>query len=106
MPMSPDYARRLEPQLPRIANEFGTPFHIYDEAGMLDNGALLNKLFGGLPGFREYFAVKALPNLRILDMLYNELGFGYDCSAVAELQMARSMGAQPEDIMFSSNNTS
>ena len=67
MPMSPDYARRLEPMLPRIAAEFGTPFHIYDEAGMLDNGRRLNELFASLPGFREYFAVKALPNLRILE---------------------------------------
>jgi diaminopimelate decarboxylase len=106
MPMSPEFAQRLEPVLPRIAAEFGTPFHIYDEAGMLDNGLLLNKLFGGLPGFREYFAVKALPNLRILELLHEELGFGFDCSAVAELQMARQVGAKPEDIMFSSNNTS
>jgi len=107
MPMSSSFAERLEPMLPRIAAEFGTPFHIYDEAGMLDNGALLNKLFANLPGgFREYYAVKALPNLRILDILHKELGFGFDCSAVAELQMARSVGATPDEIMFSSNNTS
>ena len=56
MPMSPEFAQRLEPMLPRIAAEFGTPFHIYDEAGMLENGRLLNQLFGALPGFREYFA--------------------------------------------------
>src|SRR4051812_34046694 len=106
MPMSPEFAARLEPELPRIAAEFGTPFHIYDEAGMIDNGLRLNRLFGSLPGFREYFAVKALPNLRVLEILSKELGFGFDCSAVAELQMARSVGAKPEDIMFSSNNTS
>jgi diaminopimelate decarboxylase len=104
--MSPDYARRLEPMLPRIVAEFGTPFHIYDEAGMLDNGRRINELFAPLPGFREYFAVKALPNLRILETLSTELGFGFDCSAVAELRMARQVGAKPEDIMFSSNNTS
>jgi diaminopimelate decarboxylase len=104
--MSPSYAERLEPVLPRIAEEFGTPFHIYDEAGIVENGLRLNRLFEGVPGFREYFAVKALPNLRILELVSSELGFGFDCSAVAELQMARQVGAKPEDIMFSSNNTS
>jgi len=106
MPMSPSYAERLEPVLPKIAAEFGTPFHIYDEAGIVENGRRLNELFAGIPGFREFYAVKALPNLRILELVFNELGFGFDCSAVAELQMARQVGAKPEDIMFSSNNTS
>ena len=106
MPMSDSFAQRLEPLLPRIAEEFGTPFHIYDDAGMLENGARLNKLFSGVPGFREFYAVKALPNLRILEVLSRELGFGFDCSAIAELQMARQVGAGPDDIMFSSNNTS
>ena len=32
MPMSEALAQRLLPALPRIAEEFGTPFHIYDEA--------------------------------------------------------------------------
>jgi diaminopimelate decarboxylase len=106
MPMFPSFAQRLEPVLPRIAEEFGTPFHIYDEAGMVESGERLNKLFSGVPGFREFYAVKALPNLRILEILNRELGFGFDCSAVAELQMARQVGAGPGDIMFSSNNTS
>ena len=106
MPMSTSYAERLEPVLPKIAAEFGTPFHIYDEAGIVENGKRLNELFAGIPGFREYYAVKALPNLRILELVFNELGFGFDCSAVAELQMARQVGAKTEDIMFSSNNTS
>lgn len=106
MPMSPSFAQRLEPVLPRIAAEFGTPFHIYDEAGIIENGQRLNRLFAGIPGFREFYAVKALPNLRILELVNEELGFGFDCSAVAELQMARQVGAGPQDIMFSSNNTS
>ena len=68
MPMSPSYAQRLEPMLPRIAEEFGTPFHIYDEAGIVENGLRLNAMFKGIEGFREYFAVKALPNLAILQL--------------------------------------
>lgn len=104
--MSATFAKRLLPILRRIANEFGTPFHIYDEAGIVECGHRLNELFAAVSGFREFYAVKALPNLRILDILRRELGFGFDCSSITELKMARSLGARAEDIMFSSNNTS
>src|SRR5262245_47442633 len=106
MPMSDAFAQRLLPALPRIAEEFGTPFHIYDEVGMVEGGQRLNELFAPIEGFREYYAVKALPNLRILEIVREQLGFGFDCSSIPELQMVRQIGAQPDDIMFSSNNTS
>jgi diaminopimelate decarboxylase len=104
--MSAAFANRLFPVLDRIAGEFGTPFHIYDEAGIVDGGHRLNELFAAVAGFREFYAVKALPNLRILEILRRELGFGFDCSSIAELRMARSLGARAGDIMFTSNNTS
>jgi len=106
MPMSTSFANRLLPCLDGIAKEFGTPFHIYDEAGIVESGHRLNQIFAPVAGFREFYAVKALPNLRILDLLRRELGFGFDCSSIPELKMVRSLGAQPEDIMFTSNNTS
>jgi len=34
------------------------------------------------------------------------MGFGFDCSSITELQLCRKIGAQGEDIMFTSNNTS
>jgi diaminopimelate decarboxylase len=104
--MSASFANRLFPILDRIAGEFGTPFHLYDETGIVECGHRLNELFAPVAGFREFYAVKALPNLRILDLLRRELGFGFDCSSIAELRMARSLGARGEDIMFTSNNTS
>lgn len=106
MPMSPSFENRLLPILDRVVHEFGTPFHIYDEAGIVDCGHRLNELFASGAGFREFFAVKALPNLRILDILRRELGFGFDCSSITELKMVRSLGARAGDIMFTSNNTS
>ena len=105
MPMSQSYKDRLFPILPQLAAHYGTPFHIYDEAGIRATGAGLNQAFAGIPGFREYFAVKALPNPRILEVL-SELGFGFDCSSIAELILSRQVGARGEDIMFTSNNTS
>jgi diaminopimelate decarboxylase len=61
--------------------------------------------FKGLP-YRQYFAVKACPEPWIMEFLFKELGFGFDCSSVAELVMARALGAWGDDIMFTSNDTS
>lgn len=104
MPMSSGFRQRLLPSLQDIAAHFGTPFHIYDEAGIRDTGRLLKEAFADVPGFREYYAVKALPNPAILRIMQS-LGFGYDCSSVAELQLSRQAGGRGEDIMFTSNNT-
>jgi diaminopimelate decarboxylase len=104
MPLSADLQARLYPRLPEIAAHFGTPFHIYDEAGIRATVRSLQAAFAATNGFREYFAVKALPNPRILEILF-ELGCGFDCSSIAELQLARQAGARGADIMFTSNNT-
>lgn len=105
MPIANDLRQRLYPQLPAIAEHFGTPFHLYDEAGIRATVARLHAAFAGVAGFKEYYAVKALPNPRILALL-RELGCGFDCSSIAELVLAREAGARGEEIMFTSNNTS
>ena len=104
MPMSDHFENRLYPTLERIIAHYGTPFHIYDETGIRETGKRLNKAFGEIPGFREYFAVKALPNPAILAVLA-DMGFGFDCSSVAELVLGRRVGGRGEDLMFTSNNT-
>ena len=105
MPMSPDFKARLYPRLEAIAAHFGTPFHIYDEIGIRETGRRLQAAFADCGGFREFFAVKALPNPRILAIMAEE-GFGFDCSSITELILARRAGAGPDEIMFTSNNTS
>ena len=105
MPMSQDFKNRLFPVAKDIAAHYGTPFHIYDETGIRETGENLKKAFAGIDGFQEFFAVKALPNKAILRLM-KEMGFGFDCSSIPELILAREVGAKPEDIMFTSNNTS
>ncbi len=105
MPMSQSFKDRLFPSLPEIASHFGTPFHIYDEKGIRETCQRLKSAFSGVDGFREYFAVKALPNPHILTIILDE-GFGFDCSSIPELVLSRSIGASGEAIMFTSNNTS
>lgn len=104
MPMSPAFLSRLDPYIESIAEHFGTPFHLYDETGIRETAAALTRAFAAAPGFREYFAVKALPNPRILAIL-RDCGFGFDCSSVPELVLSRGVGASGQDIMFTSNNT-
>jgi diaminopimelate decarboxylase len=104
MPMSAAFHARLTPLLPALADAFGTPFHIYDEAGIRRTARELNTQFGWSDGFREYFAVKALPNPHILSILRGE-GLGFDCSSTPELTLARRAGASGDEIMFTSNNT-
>jgi diaminopimelate decarboxylase len=103
--MSQTYKNRLFPVLDKITSHYGTPFHIYDEAGIRETGESLKKAFAGIDCFREYYAVKALPNPKILSIM-KDMGFGFDCSSIAELRLSRRVGGRGEEIMFTSNNTS
>ena len=105
MPMSAAFKERLFPVAKEIAAHYGTPFHIYDEAGIRETGEALKKAFSGIDGFQEFFAVKALPNPRILQIM-KDLGFGFDCSSIPELILSRQVGARDGEIIFTSNNTS
>ncbi len=85
------------------AKAFQTPFHLYTEAGIRKTARGLIKAFSGVPVFREYFAVKALPNPSILRILKEE-GCGVDCASQTELMLAEALGFTGEDIMFSAND--
>ncbi|MFW5959638.1 MAG: diaminopimelate decarboxylase [Chitinivibrionales bacterium] len=91
-------------EIKRITEEYSTPFHIYDEKGILEHAASLNSAFSRFQGFREFFAVKACPNPFIMKVLKSQ-GFGVDCSSLTELMLAQECGFSGEDIMFSSNDT-
>ena len=105
MPMSEAFHDRLSNVIVEAAERFGTPFHIYDETGIRETGQNLTDAFIKAEGFREFFAVKALPNPRILEIM-KDMGFGFDCSSISELVLGRQAGGIAEDIFFSSNNTS
>lgn len=105
MPLSQSFTRRLYPALPAIADHYGTPFHIYDEIGIRETGTALREAFSGVEIFKEYYAVKALPNPKILEIM-QDMSFGFDCSSITELMLSRQLGGRGDEIMFTSNNTS
>jgi diaminopimelate decarboxylase len=88
----------------RIAEQFPTPFYLYDEQGIRNTARRLNQAFAWNTDFREFFAVKATPNPHILSLLREE-GLGADCSSEAELILSDRVGFSGEEIMFTSNNT-
>lgn len=91
-------------QINEITKEYNTPFHIYDEKAIRENARKVKAAFSWNKGFKEYFAVKATPNPKILQILKEE-GFGMDCSSYTELLMSEAVGIKGHDIMFSSNVT-
>ena len=84
------------------AAKYATPFHLYDEAGLRQRARDLNAAFSWCCDFKEYFAVKALPNPAILRILGEE-GCGVDCSSETELMLAEAAGFTGGDVMFSAN---
>ena len=91
-------------QVEDIVKKFPTPFHIYDEKGIVENAKAVYKAFSWNKGFKEYFAVKATPNPILMKILQDQ-GCGFDCSSKTELMLSKSIGACGDNIMFSSNDT-
>ncbi len=118
MPISDGFKRRLWPIAAKLHQKFNGPFHLIDEIGIELTCHKLFEAFKGVPGFMEFFAVKATPTPAILEILHRN-GFGFDCSSIHELRMAEDVikGHKlvfPNErerlcnakIMFSANNTS
>ena len=87
-----------------LIERYPTPFHIYDEATIRANFRRLRDAFAWAPSFCEHFAVKALPNPRIVQLLHEE-GAGTDCSSIAELLISEAAGVTGEELMLTSNDT-
>ena len=92
-------------QIEKIIADYPTPFHLYDEKGIRESARLIKKADGILPkGSRNFFAIKALPNPHIMQILKEE-GMGFDASSYPELLLCERISVTGEDIMFSSNET-
>lgn len=91
-------------QLSALAQKYPTPFYLYDEQAIRENMRRFKKAFSIFPEFREYFAVKALPNPYILRILESE-GCGADCSSLPELILSEKSKISGQRVMFTSNDT-
>ena len=91
-------------QIKKLVKDSPTPFYIYDEAGIRATAKTLNKAFSWVEGYKNYYAVKVLPNPEIMKIVMSE-GMGFDASSLAELELCAQVDAKPDDIMFTSNDT-
>lgn len=91
-------------ELLELVKKYPTPFYLYDEKGIRDNMHYFKNAFSIFPEFREYFAVKALPNPYILKVLESE-GVGGDCSSMPELMLCDKTNITGQRVMFTSNET-
>ena len=92
-----------ESKIKETVEEYGTPFHIYDEQTIVDR---LNNLISAFDwsDFKEFFAIKANPNPHILKIM-KENSCGVDAATVSEIKLAEEAGFSGQDIMFTSNLT-
>ncbi|MFW5743796.1 MAG: diaminopimelate decarboxylase, partial [Spirochaetota bacterium] len=103
--MTPKHVPFTRDFVESVAAEYPTPFYVYDEAGIRATARDFMSAFDWAPGgFRNFFAVKALPNPAIMRILAEE-GMGFDCSSMAELALAEYLGTPGEEIFFTSNDT-
>jgi diaminopimelate decarboxylase len=91
-------------QIEHLTHTYPTPFHIYDEAGIRKTAQEFASAFSWVDGYRNFFAVKALPNPAVMRIVAEE-GMGFDCSSLAELALAEYLKTPGERIFMTSNNT-
>jgi diaminopimelate decarboxylase len=86
--------------LPRIADEVGTPVYIYSRATLERHARVFSEALASLGDPLIAFAVKANPNLAVLNVLQKQ-GFGADVVSGGELRRALAAGIAPDKIVFS-----
>ena len=93
-------------QLEQLATKYGTPYQLYDEGAIRRNARnLIDNFRKAFPKFQQHFAVKALPNPTILQILMDE-GCGLDCSSTSELYIADKLNCPGHLVCYTSNLTS
>ena len=82
-----------------LARRFGTPTYLYSRAALQHNWRAFDQALAAYPHMVCY-AVKANPNLGVLDVLAR-LGSGFDIVSVGELERVIAAGGDPHKVVFS-----
>jgi diaminopimelate decarboxylase len=83
-----------------LAERFGTPLYVTSERRVRENARRFTRAFERCwSPFRAHYAVKANPNPALVRILHQE-GLGADCASPAEIDIARSAGVPPGDILY------
>jgi len=85
-------------ELEAVASAEGTPLYVYSAALLRERFAALDDAFDGYPHALHY-ALKANSNLAI-GRLLQRLGSAADANSIWEIEVARRMGFEPHQIVF------
>jgi len=92
-------------QLLQLAGEFGNPLYVYDAEKIISQYQRLQKAFSKVGSLRVNYAVKALSNLSILNLLKQE-GSCLDTVSIEEVQLGLHVGYTPDRIIYTPNGVS
>ena len=88
-----------------IAKEHGSPVYVYDAEKIESQYKRLTGAFNKVKNLRINYAVKALSNLAVLQLIHG-FGAGMDTVSIQEVRLALAAGIDPSKIMFTPNGVS
>ena len=91
--------------LVQLAEQFGTPLYVYDAEKIQSQFNRLTKAFSKVEKLRINYAMKALSNISILQLL-KDMGSGLDTVSIQEVQLGLYAGFDPKDIIYTPNGVS
>lgn len=93
-------------QLETFAATYGTPLYVYDGDRIVSKFRRLRDAFAKhLDGIKVFYALKANTNMSIVGLL-KSAGAMAECISMGELMLARKLGYQGEELLFTSNSKS
>lgn len=91
--------------LVQLAEQFGNPLYVYDAEKIQSQYNRLSKAFSKVNKLRINYAMKALSNVAILQLL-KEMGSGLDTVSIQEVLLGLHAGYEPEKIFYTPNGVS
>lgn len=84
-----------------IAQQFGAPIYVYNEAVMEQQYLKLTNAFQDC-NVKIHYAAKALTNINIL-RIFKNLGAGLDCVSIQEVIIGLKAGFDPSEVLYTPN---
>lgn len=91
--------------LVQLAEQFGSPLYVYDAEKIQSQYNRLTSAFSKVERLRINYAVKALSNIAVLQLLKG-FGSNLDTVSIQEVQLGLHAGFQPHQIIYTPNGVS
>lgn len=92
-------------QLIALAEKFGSPLYVYDAQKIQSQYQRLTNAFSEVKSLRINYAVKALSNVSILQLM-KKMDSGLDTVSIQEVKLGLHAGFNPEKIIYTPNGVS